>query len=104
MTSPQSHDCCTKEKASHSEDESEKDTEEETFKLSYSGRCSLVVKSFASEVFDFHRHCDLEVRYTREGMTDCWVICGQGNRSTVPSCKLGCDCMDSHLYPCHIGD
>ena len=29
MTSPQSHDCCTKEKASHSEDESEKDTEEE---------------------------------------------------------------------------
>ena len=69
------------------------------------GRCSLVVKSFASDVlFDFHRHCDLEVRYTREGMTDCWVICGQGNRSTVPSCKLGCDCMDSHLYPCHIGD
>ena len=53
-------------------------------------------KPYASEVFDFHRHCDLEVRYTREGMTDCWVICGQGNRSTVPSCKLGCDCMDSH--------
>ena len=75
-----------------------------TFWRTFSGRCSLVVKSFASDVFDFHRHCDLEVRYTREGMTDCWVICGQGNRSTVPSCKLGCDCMDSHWYPCHIGD
>ena len=75
-------------------------------KISYeiSGRCSLVVKSFASEVFDFHRHCDLEVRYTREGMTDLLGYCSQGNRSTVSSCKLGCDCMDSHLYPFHIGD
>ena len=38
--------------------------------------------------FDFHRHCDLEVRYTREGMTDCWVIVAKGIGVQFPHANL----------------